>query len=298
MVRSSSSRPPAFARPRVLVVDDVRANLLAIEVLLEGLDCGLDLAESGDEALGLLLRESYAVILLDVRMPRMDGFEVARHVRMRGPTRELPIIFMTADSPSNEQLQLGYDAGAVDFLFKPLNREVLRSKVRVFVELYCSRRELTDTNLRLEAANSKLLALVDAEATASSSLRQANNELGTAYRDLRATQSQLIQTASLPSLSALSAEVARAAGPFSATLERLDAAGRGLSRLREHVQSLGSIEAETDWEESRAHLNAARLQLARLQTATLEPRDGAKALAPLDATPLRPLQEPGPRGKN
>jgi CheY-like chemotaxis protein len=281
----------------VLVVDDVRANLLAIEVLLEQLDCAVDMAESGDEALALLLRESYAVILLDVRMPRMDGFEVARHIRMRGPTRELPIIFMTADSPSDQQLQLGYDSGAVDFLFKPLNREVLRSKVRVFVELYSSRRELTDANLRLEAANTKLLALVDAEATASSALRQANDDLGLAYRDLRATQSQLIQTASLPSLSALSAEVARAAGPFSATLERLDAAAKSLSRLRESGILEESVEATADWEEARAHLNAASLQLTRMQTPSPEPREGTQALPHFDGVP-RPRDEPRQRGKN
>lgn len=282
----------------MLVVDDVRANLLAIEVLLAGLDCTPDLAESGDEALALLLRESYAVILLDVRMPRMDGFEVARHVRMRGPARELPIIFMTADSPSDQQLQLGYDAGAVDFLFKPLNREVLRSKVRVFVELHSSRRELAAANARLEAANTKLLALVDAEATASSSLRQANDDLGIAYRDLRATQSQLIQTASLPSLAALSVEATCAAGPFDTTLERLDAAVENLSRLRPHVQALGSVEAETEWEEARAHLNAARLQLSRMPTPTAQACDGGATLPPHRDGVQRQLADTPTRSRN
>ncbi len=189
-MRTSSSIPPAMSRPRVLVVDDVRANLLAIEVLLEGLPCDVQMAGSGMEALSRLLRESFAVMLLDVRMPGMDGYEVARHARMHSSSRELPIIFMTAESPSEAHLELGYGAGAVDYLFKPVSREILRSKVRVFVELYESRRELKEANARLEAANTKLLALVDEEAAAASALRQANDELGSAFRGLRATQSQ------------------------------------------------------------------------------------------------------------
>jgi CheY-like chemotaxis protein len=180
----------------VLIVDDVRASSLALEVQLQGLDCTLLCADSGNKALSLLLRESFAVMLLDVRMPGMDGYEVARHVRMHAATRQLPIIFMTAASPdANDDLRLGYDAGAVDFLFKPINRQVLRSKVRVFLELYCSRRELADANQRLEQANARLLALVDAEASAARALRQANDDLGIADRVPRAARSQLLHTA-------------------------------------------------------------------------------------------------------
>jgi CheY-like chemotaxis protein len=184
------------APPKVLIVDDVRASSLALEVLLQGLDCTLETARSGEAALSLLLREKFAVMLLDVRMPGMDGYEVARHVRMHAATRELPIIFMTAQSPdATDQLRLGYDAGAVDFLFKPINEQVLRGKVKVFLELYCSRRELAEANARLERTNAQLLALVEAEAAATRALRQANDDLGLAYRDLRASQSQLLQTA-------------------------------------------------------------------------------------------------------
>jgi CheY-like chemotaxis protein len=104
------------------VVDDVQANLLALEVLLEGLPCEVTLARSGLEALSLLLRDSFAVMLLDVRMPGMDGYEVARHARMHSGCRDLPVIFMTAESPTEEHLKLGYDAGAVDFLFKPVGK--------------------------------------------------------------------------------------------------------------------------------------------------------------------------------
>ena len=197
-MRSRLSRAPELVLPKVLIVDDVRANSLALEVLLQGLDCSSVAVESGDAALSLLLRESFAVMLLDVRMPGMDGYEVARHVRMHSATRELPIIFMTAASPdAGDQLLQGYDAGAVDFLFKPINRHVLRGKVRVFLELYSSKRELAEANARLEKTNAQLLALIDAEATASRALRQANDDLGLAYRDLRATRGQLVQTSTV-----------------------------------------------------------------------------------------------------
>ena len=198
----------------MLIVDDVRANSLALEVQLQGLDCTPLCADSGSSALSLLLRESFAVMLLDVRMPGMDGYEVARHVRMHAATRQLPIIFMTAASPdANDDLRLGYDAGAVDFLFKPINRQVLRSKVRVFLELYCSRRELADANQRLEQANARLLGLVDAEATAARALRQANDDLGIAYRGLRAARGQLLQTASVSNPGDTDLEPADAARP-------------------------------------------------------------------------------------
>ena len=179
----------------MLIVDDVRANSLSIEVLLSGLDCSLETAANGEAALSLLLRDAFAVMLLDVRMPGMDGYEVARHVRMHAATRDLPIIFMTAESPdASDQLRLGYDAGAVDFLFKPINEQVLRSKVKVFLDLYRSRLALAEANARLEETNSKLLALVEAEAAASKALRQANHDLGLAYRELRASQSQPART--------------------------------------------------------------------------------------------------------
>jgi two-component system, sensor histidine kinase and response regulator len=193
----------------VLIVDDVRANSLALEVQLQGLDCTVLCADSGSAALSWLLRESFAVMLLDVRMPGMDGYEVARHVRMHAATRQLPIIFMTAASPdANDDLRLGYDAGAVDFLFKPINRQVLRSKVRVFLELYCSRRELADANQRLERANARLLGLVEAEAAAARALRQANDDLGVAYRGLREARGQPLQTADVAPPTKLSGDLA------------------------------------------------------------------------------------------
>lgn len=153
----------AGGRPNVLLVDDVEANLVVLEALLGGLDCDLVRATTGNEALRHLLKREFAVILLDVQMPGMDGFEVARYARDNPNTREVPIIFLTAMHSSDENQLRGYGSGAVDFLFKPINPEVLRAKVRVFLDLYLGKRRLTDeieahkkTLSELELANAAL----------------------------------------------------------------------------------------------------------------------------------------------
>ena len=264
--RANSSQPLASAQPKVLIVDDVPANLLALEVLLQGLDCQLAVASSGDQALNLLFRDRFAVMLLDVRMPRMDGYEVARHARMSSETRGLPIIFLTAASCEGDakQLRMGYNSGAIDYLFKPIDRDVLRSKVRVFLELFISRHELEQANQRLEATNAKLLALADAEATSARALRQANDELGVAYRELRATQGQLVRTASVPSLNALPAlDAQRGFQPLSVVTQKLKTARGKLLRMRArellHVTSSG----EREWQEADALLREAAQELER-----------------------------------
>jgi signal transduction histidine kinase/DNA-binding response OmpR family regulator len=119
----------------ILLVDDQPANLLALEAILEGLGQNLVRAQSGPEALKRLLKDEFAVILLDVQMPGMDGLETAALIRQRDKTRHTPIIFLTAHERTDAQTFRGYSLGAVDYLFKPLVPEVLRSKVAVFVEL-------------------------------------------------------------------------------------------------------------------------------------------------------------------
>ena len=111
----------------------IRNNLLALQAMLEPLDQELMLAENGTDALRLCLDHDFAAILLDVRMPGMDGFETAELIRARNRSRQTPILFLTAYR-SDEQLFRGYDLGAVDFLFKPIVPEILQSKVAVFVE--------------------------------------------------------------------------------------------------------------------------------------------------------------------
>ena len=120
----------------VLLVDDHEENLVALEAVLEPLGCRLAKARSGEQALKALLQDEFAVILLDVQMPGLDGFETAELIRGRERTRAVPIIFVTAISKERHHVFRGYGAGAVDYLFKPYEAVVLRSKVEVFVELY------------------------------------------------------------------------------------------------------------------------------------------------------------------
>jgi PAS domain S-box-containing protein len=122
------------ARVKILLVDDTPENLVSLEATLETLGEELVLARSGKEALRYLLEDNFAAILLDVKMPDMDGFETAELIRSRPRSRHTPILFLTGYK-NEEQLFRGYDLGAVDFLFKPIVPEVLRSKVAVFVEL-------------------------------------------------------------------------------------------------------------------------------------------------------------------
>jgi PAS domain S-box-containing protein len=126
----------------ILIVDDRPENLLALEAILEPLGQTLVRAHSGDEALRLLLTHDFAMILLDVQMPGIDGFETARLIKARERTRYIPIIFLTAISKDEEYVFEGYSVGAVDYMTKPFQPDILRSKVSVFVDLYQKQRQL------------------------------------------------------------------------------------------------------------------------------------------------------------
>src|SRR5687767_2623162 len=145
---------------RVLIVDDDERNLLAIRTVIEDL-AQVETASSGEEALRHLLKGEFAVILLDVFMPGMDGYETAQIIRQREQTKRIPIVFLSAVNKEKEHLLRGYAMGAVDYVFKPVEPVVLRSKVAVFVDLYEMTREiqrkaeqeqrLLDENLRANA---------------------------------------------------------------------------------------------------------------------------------------------------
>lgn len=126
----------------ILIVDDRPENLRALEAALEPVGAPIVTAGSGQEALRLLLDRQFSVILLDVQMPEMDGFETAEFIRRRDRTRSIPIIFLTAISSSPEHVFRGYEAGAVDYIVKPIDPAILRSKVGVFVELDAKTREI------------------------------------------------------------------------------------------------------------------------------------------------------------
>jgi two-component system, sensor histidine kinase and response regulator len=134
----------------ILMVDDKPTNLLALEVVLNEPNYNLVKALSGEEALRHLLNLDFAVILLDVHMPGMSGFETAEMIRSRDRSRQTPIIFITAVSKDDSDVLTGYSLGAVDYVFKPIVSEVLRAKVAVFVELFRKTKELERSNRDLE----------------------------------------------------------------------------------------------------------------------------------------------------
>lgn len=133
--KSAPAREGEKLRASILLVDDTPENLIALEAVLSDLGQDLVKARSGEEALRLLLKQEFAVILLDVNMPGLNGFETAEMIRQRKSTEHIPIIFVSAISTSDTHLFKGYSLGAVDYIFTPVIPDVLRSKVTVFVEL-------------------------------------------------------------------------------------------------------------------------------------------------------------------
>jgi PAS domain S-box-containing protein len=156
-----SAGEPVPDRIKILLVDDTPENLISLEAALDGLGQELVLANSGTEALRHLLEDDFAAILLDVKMPEMDGFQTAELIRSRKRSRDIPILFLTGYK-SDEHLFRGYDLGAVDFLFKPIVPEILRSKVSVFVELSRNTALLRRQAEVLRKAEQKFRSLLEA----------------------------------------------------------------------------------------------------------------------------------------
>ncbi len=156
-------------KTNILIVDDRPENLLVLEGLLEQFDCNIIKAVSGNQALGLMLEYEFALVLLDIQMPEMDGFEVAEFMRGTEKTRHIPIIFVTAIYKEQKYMFHGYELGAVDYLFKPIEPVLLKSKVNVFLNLYNQAKLLEQRAyeleqklkevLELQAANDKLLSI-------------------------------------------------------------------------------------------------------------------------------------------
>jgi diguanylate cyclase (GGDEF)-like protein len=135
----------------ILIVDDRKENLLTLESLLDSPDLQLVRAESGNEALAKILDYEFALILMDVRMPGMDGYETAELMRGSARSRSIPIIFVTAARMDREHMFKGYDSGAVDYLFKPLEPQILKRKVGIFLELHRQRQQLEEKTRQLDA---------------------------------------------------------------------------------------------------------------------------------------------------
>jgi CheY-like chemotaxis protein len=158
--------------PKVLLVDDRRDNLVALEAVLQGLPVETVAVDSGEEALKKLLTDDFAVILLDAQMPGMDGFETANHIKRRERTRLVPIIFLTAADRDMRLALRGYAAGAVDYLSKPVDPWVVRAKVSVFVDLWTKNRQLLEQAEARSRCEAELRSLRVAMDEARSLLRQ------------------------------------------------------------------------------------------------------------------------------
>ncbi len=153
---TASLLSPALPQPKILIVDDFPANLTALKRLLAKVDAEVIAAGSGNEALALTLDHDFAMVLLDVQMPDIDGYEVAELMRGEERTRRVPIIFLTAAYKGDEHRLKGYEAGAVDYMEKPINDAVLLSKVAIFIELHQNQCEMQRLLILLEDTNHRL----------------------------------------------------------------------------------------------------------------------------------------------
>lgn len=145
---------------KVLIVDDTPENLVALSVVLEDIECEVMTANSGQAALSILLKSEIDLVLLDVQMPEMDGFEVAALMRGSQRTQHIPIIFVTAISKEDRFVQQGYKAGAVDYLFKPVDPLILQSKVNFFLQLAQQKKRLEEKLKAARASEEHFKAMI------------------------------------------------------------------------------------------------------------------------------------------
>lgn len=207
-------------KARILLVDDRAENLVALEAILSTLDQQLVCVRSGEAALAALLSGEFAVILLDVVMPGMDGFQTATLIKGHTRTHDVPIIFLTGGGAEPDHAFRGYAAGAVDYIVKPFDPWVLRAKVAVFIDLY-----LKNLQLR-EQAN---LLRRQAEGAAGSGSRGSSGLLAELSQRLSAVELTAADLASLPA--------AKADATLADGLIELD---RGIGRLRDTLDALGA----------------------------------------------------------
>jgi signal transduction histidine kinase len=264
---------PRPTRPSVLVVDDKPANLVALSAVLQPLDVRIVEARSGAEAIERVAAEPFAVVLLDVQMPEMDGFEVARRVRASAAGEEVPIIFLTAIHRDEEYARKGYATGAADYITKPFEPDVLRARVKAFVDLFHQRerlrvREVGERTRERDAALERLAELLESERAARLEAEVANRAkdefLATMSHELRTPLGAILGWAAIARRQRPPAEVDRA-------LETIERNARAQMRIVEDVLDVG-----------RMVRGAVRLEL--------DPTDAAEAIE--DAvTSARPAAE-------
>ena len=205
-------------KARILLVDDRAENLIALEAILSSLNQQLVPVRSGEAALKALLSDEFAVILLDVVMPGMDGFETAAHIKRRAKTHDVPIIFLTAAGAEPDHAFRGYAAGAVDYIAKPFDPWVLRAKVAVFVDLYMKNRQLREQ-----------AELLRKQAESAASGDSSGGLLAELSKRLSAVE---VSTTALAALPVVKTDNALADG-----ISQLD---HGVGRLRDTLDALGA----------------------------------------------------------
>src|SRR6476620_11253986 len=165
-------------KKKILLVDDREDNLFSMETILEQDGYELVKANSGRQALKILLKEyDFAMILMDVKMPNLNGFETAALIYEREKLRHIPIIFITANNYGDENIFKGYQAGAVDYIYKPINPVLLRAKVSVFIDLYKKNYRLHVQEQKLRAANESLANEIEVRKESEAQVVKLNHQL-------------------------------------------------------------------------------------------------------------------------
>lgn len=181
-----------MSKSKLLLIDDREDNLMSIEAILEPAGYRFVKAQSGQEALRILLKEyDFSLILMDVRMPHQSGFETAAMIYERDKLKHIPIIFITANNFGDEELFKGYQTGAVDYIYKPVNPDVLRAKVAVFVDLYEKNKRLQQQEKSLLIANQKLEREIRERIASEEKIQKLNRQLMQNIQHLEAVNKEL-----------------------------------------------------------------------------------------------------------
>ncbi len=205
------------AKPKILIVDDRIENLIALEELLADLDVEFVRAASGNEALKKTLKNEFAIALVDVQMPGMDGYEMVEFIRQEKKTKYLPVIFLSATYREDHHQVKGIQTGAVDFITKPINQEILIGKIRVFLDLY-------NHKLLLQEAHDELEQQVEER---TDKLLKANEELEQHRKDLE----KIVRERT--------AELQKMVNLMAGREVRMAELKKTIQKLRDHLESAG-----------------------------------------------------------
>ncbi|MFW5443302.1 MAG: ATP-binding protein [Methylococcaceae bacterium] len=228
------------AQQKILIVDDVPANLMALQVSLSKVDAEIITATSGNDALALVLQHKISLILLDVQMPGMDGFEVAQHLQDEHSTADIPIIFVTAFSRDEKNIYQGYQSGAVDYLYKPIDTTILLSKVNIFLKLDKITRQLQANEKQLkQTVKNRTQELAVALKKAESANEAKTEFLANMTHEMRTPLHGILSFANL----ALKVINTINNAKLEKYIDRIELSGRRLLGLVDNLLDLSKLEA-------------------------------------------------------